>query len=88
MPRAEAGTSSSVTDIRDSGDRNYEIVVGMRRFLSRDRRWRVDIIRLSCTADHRDGERFRIARDGYFVAEARTVEELSRHVDPAELEEA
>ncbi|MGH3401026.1 MAG: hypothetical protein ACRDRJ_00660 [Streptosporangiaceae bacterium] len=58
------------------------------RWKSRDGRWRVDLIRLSGTADHRDGDRFRIARDGYFLAEARTVEELSRHVDPAELEEA
>jgi hypothetical protein len=58
------------------------------RWLSRDKRWRVDLIRLSCTADNRDGERFRIACDGYFLAECRTVGELAAFVDLAELEEA
>jgi hypothetical protein len=61
---------------------------GCVRWQSRDGRWRVDLIRLSHTADHRDGERFRLARDGYFQAECRTVAELAEFVDPAELEEA
>lgn len=58
------------------------------RWLSRDGRWRVDLIRLSHTADNRDGERFRVARDGYFQTECRTVAELAEYVDLAELEEA
>lgn len=58
------------------------------RWKSKDGRWRVDIIRLSNTADHRDGERFRIARDGYFITEARNVAELRAYLDPSELEEA
>jgi hypothetical protein len=58
------------------------------QFRSRDGRWRVDIIELSNTADHRDGQRFRIAHDGYYLAECRTVGELAEYVDLAELEEA
>lgn len=58
------------------------------RWRSRDGRWRVDIIELAGSADHRDGERFRISRDGYFIAEVRTVDELREHVDLACLEEA
>jgi len=60
----------------------------MRRFLSHDRRWRVDVIRLSCTGDHRDGEVFRISHDGYFIAEVKTVAELSRYLDLSALEES
>ena len=55
---------------------------------SKDGHWRVDLIRLSDTGTNRDGEWIRITRRGYFVAEVRTVEELARYVDPAELEEA
>lgn len=57
------------------------------RWRTRDGRWRVDLIKLSKTGDHRDGERFRVSCDSYFIAEARTVAELSQHVDLAELEE-
>jgi hypothetical protein len=58
------------------------------RLLSRDGRWRVDVIRLSNTGNRRDGQRYRIARDGYFIAEVRTLDEVGSHVDLAELEEA
>lgn len=58
------------------------------QFRSRDGRWRVDLIKLTCTADNRDGERFRVACDGYFLTECRTVAELAKYVDLAELEEA
>jgi hypothetical protein len=47
----------------------------------------VDVIRLTLTGNHRDGERLRVARWGFFVAELRTVEELASFVDLAELEE-
>jgi hypothetical protein len=56
------------------------------RFTSADGDWVVDVIRLSLTGDGRDGECFRVSRCGFFVAEARTLEELGRYVDPARLE--
>jgi hypothetical protein len=56
------------------------------RLKSRDSRWRVDLIRLTATSDHRDGEWLRVHPDGYFVAEVRTVTELATHVDLAELQ--
>ena len=58
------------------------------RFRSIDGEWVVDVIRLSLTGDHSDGERFRVTRYGFFVAEVKTIDELRQHVDPAELEEA
>ncbi|MGH3272893.1 MAG: hypothetical protein ACRDNZ_01020 [Streptosporangiaceae bacterium] len=58
------------------------------RLRSADGRWRVDLIRLSCTSDHRDGEHLRISWDGYYIAEVRTLDELSTYLNPAELEEA
>jgi hypothetical protein len=57
------------------------------RFRGIDGEWVVDVIRLSLTGDHRDGERFRVTRHGFFVAEVKTIDELRQHVDPAELEE-
>jgi hypothetical protein len=57
------------------------------RFRSTDGEWVVDVIRLSLTGDHRDGECFRVTRHGFFVAEVKTIDELRQHVDPAELEE-
>ena len=65
----------------------YEIVTSV-RLKSRDGRWRVDLIRLTATSDHRDGAWLRVHRDGFFVAELRTIAELAAHVDLAELEEA
>jgi hypothetical protein len=58
------------------------------RFRSIDGEWVVDVIRLSLTGDHRDGECFRVTRYGFFVAEVKTIDELRQHIDPAELEEA
>jgi hypothetical protein len=57
------------------------------RFRSIDGEWVVDVIRLSLTGDHSDGERFRVTRYGFFVAEVKTIDELRQYVDPAELEE-
>ena len=37
------------------------------RFRSPDGEWVVDVLRLSLTGDHRDGERFRVTRYGFFV---------------------
>jgi len=58
------------------------------RLVSRDGRWRIDLIRLIATSDHRDGEWLRIHCDGFFVAEYRTLAELAVLVDLAELEQA
>jgi hypothetical protein len=58
------------------------------RLTSGDGRWRVDLIRLTATSDHRDGEWLRVQRDGIFVAEVRTLAELAAHVDVADLREA
>jgi hypothetical protein len=58
------------------------------RFRSIDGEWVVDVIRLSLTGDHRDGECFRVSRHGFFVAEVKAIDELRQHIDPAELEEA
>lgn len=41
------------------------MVLGHGRFLSRDGRWRVDLIRLTATSDQRDGERLRVHRGGF-----------------------
>jgi hypothetical protein len=57
------------------------------RFRSRDGRWTVDLISLSATGNNRDGERFRVLQDGFFVAEARDLNELSRYVDLSELQD-
>jgi hypothetical protein len=72
---------------RVSGRPKYEIVAPV-RLRSRDGRWKVDLIRLTATSDHRDGEWLRVHHDSYFVAEVRTVAELAAHIDLAELEEA
>jgi hypothetical protein len=58
------------------------------RFRSLDGQWTVDVIRLSLAGNNRDGECFRICRHGFFVAEARTIDELREHVDLSDLEEA
>lgn len=58
------------------------------RYVSRDRRWRVDIIRLNCTSDNRDGEWLRVHRDGMFHSEVRTIAELGDVLDVADPEEA
>jgi hypothetical protein len=55
---------------------------------SLDGQWTVDVIRLSLTGNNRYGECLRICRHGFFVAEARTIDELREHLDLAELEEA
>jgi AP2 domain len=57
------------------------------RCRSRDGEWTVDVIRLSCTGNHRDGERLRVSRFGFFEAELAAVEDLASLVDLAELEE-
>jgi hypothetical protein len=58
------------------------------RFRSADGQWVVDVINLSLTGNHRDGELLRVARWGWFVAELRSIAQLSKLVDLADLEEA
>jgi hypothetical protein len=69
------------------GRPNYEIVASV-RLRSADGRWRIDLIRLTATSDNRDGEWLRVHRDGFCVAEVRTVAELNDYLDLADLEEA
>ena len=45
------------------------------------------MIRLSLTGDGRDGEWLRICHRGFYVAEVRSVGELSRFVELSELQE-
>jgi hypothetical protein len=55
-------------------------------------RWRapggftVEVVRLSCTPDKTDGERLRLTQYGSWVADVRTVGELERWIDLADLE--
>ncbi|MGA3155655.1 MAG: hypothetical protein ACLPN6_05950 [Streptosporangiaceae bacterium] len=58
------------------------------RLRSADGDWRIDVIRLSLTADGRDGEWLRICHRGFYVAEVRSVRELSRFVKLSDLQEA
>ena len=47
----------------------------------------VDIISLAITGNHRDGGWYRLSRYGWFVAETRSIAELARHVELAQLRE-
>ena len=55
------------------------------RFRSLDGQWTIDVIRLTLTGSNRDGECFRVCQYGFFVAEARTIDELREHVDLEEV---
>jgi hypothetical protein len=48
--------------------------------------WTVEVVQLSCTPNHRDGEWLRLTQYGSWVADVRTVAELQQWVDLAELE--
>jgi hypothetical protein len=48
--------------------------------------WAVDVIRLSSTPDHRDGEWLRVSLHGVHVADVRTVAQLEQWFPLAELE--
>ena len=71
-------------DLHERGDTGAVV-----RLRSPDGRWTIDVIRLSLTSDHRDGEWLRVSCDGYFIAECRTLDDVRRHVDLGDfLEEA
>jgi hypothetical protein len=57
------------------------------RYRTRDGWW-VEIVQLTCTPDHHDGQWLRIRYCGYYVHDARDITELKRYVRLAELEEA
>ncbi len=57
-------------------------------FRSADGQWTVEVVRLALTGSNRDGECFRVCHYGFFVAEARTIDELCENVDRAEPEES
>jgi hypothetical protein len=48
--------------------------------------WTVQVIHLTATSGNRDGEWLRVALHGWWVADVRTVAELARWIDLAELE--
>jgi hypothetical protein len=58
------------------------------RVRSPDVEWIIDVIRLTLTGTHRDGEWLRVRRWGMHFADLRTVEQLAEVVDLATLEEA
>lgn len=57
-------------------------------YRSRDGRYTVEVVQLSVTPNRQDGKRIRLKFCGYYVADVRSVAELSEHVDLADLEEA
>jgi hypothetical protein len=58
------------------------------RVRSPDGEWIIDVIHLTLTGTHRDGEWLRVRRWGMHFADLRTVEQLAEVVDLATLEEA
>jgi hypothetical protein len=58
------------------------------RVRSPDGEWVIDVINLTLTCNHHDGEWFRVARWGWHIADLRTVEQLAQLLDLATLEEA
>jgi hypothetical protein len=48
--------------------------------------WSVEVVRLSCTPDHRDGEWLRVRYFGFHVADVRSVAELEQWFPLADLE--
>jgi hypothetical protein len=58
------------------------------RCRSSDGEWVIDVISLTATGTHRDGDWLRIKRWGCHIADVRSVDELREHIDLAELEEA
>jgi hypothetical protein len=58
------------------------------RVRSPDGEWTIDVIHLTLTGTHRDGEWLRVRRRGMHFADLRTVDQLAEVVDLATLEEA
>lgn len=47
--------------------------------------WSVEVVRLSSTPDHHDGDWLRVCYFGFYVADVRTPEELARYFPLSEL---
>jgi hypothetical protein len=58
------------------------------RWRTRDGRYTVEVVRLSLTGRHRDGDWIRVEEHGCHVADVRTVDELAEFIDLADLDEA
>ena len=56
------------------------------RWCTRDG-WAVEVIHMTATPDGHDGESFRITHHGYWIGYARSVPELERWIDLADLED-
>lgn len=48
--------------------------------------WRVEVVHLTGTPDHNDGERLRVTQYGSWVADVRTVGELAQWFELSDLE--
>jgi hypothetical protein len=57
------------------------------RLVSADREWRVDVIELTGTSNHNDGQWLRITHLGWFAGQVRTPAEIEHFVPLADLEE-
>lgn len=58
------------------------------RWRTRDGRYTVEVVRLSLTGRHRDGDWIRVEQYGCHVVDVRTVDELAEFIDLADLDEA
>ena len=58
------------------------------RYRSADGEWVVDLIHLELTGTHHGGAWLRVARWGFHVADVRSIADLTKFVDLAELEQA
>jgi hypothetical protein len=57
------------------------------RWCTRDG-WGVEVIRVTATPDRHDGESFRVTHHGCWIGYARSVPELERWIELADLEDA
>jgi hypothetical protein len=48
--------------------------------------WTVEVVHLTGTPDHHDGEWFRVSQYGAWTADVRTVGELAQYIELADLE--
>jgi hypothetical protein len=66
---------------------SWDKVAQVCKYRTRDGCWTIEVVRLSLTPNHSDGERIRVRQYGFWVADLRSVEALESYVALAELEE-
>jgi hypothetical protein len=57
----------------------------MTRYRTSDGSFSVEIVQLTCTPDHHDGEWLRLRHHGYYLVDVRRVSELEDYVSLADL---